>query len=119
MAWSVVDVIGRQRQRVDALARVAGRFLDEPTRAALERASARLTRLAATLATPSARAAFADGRLEGQLERLGREVGLLRVDDPAGVARVAWVLSELEERSAAPAAAADAGCGLMPVYTAN
>lgn len=114
MDRSMVDVILRQRQRVDALAHVAGRFLDEPTRAALERISVRLTRLAATLATPSARAAVDSGRLQGQLERLVRDVGLLRIDDPTAVARVAWVLAEMEEAITGTPAGV-----VRPVYTRN
>ncbi|HEX8913076.1 MAG TPA: hypothetical protein VF796_12000 [Humisphaera sp.] len=118
MQGSIVDVIGRQRQRVDALARVAGRFLDDPARAALERISGRLARMAATLSTPTARAAVGEGRLEGQLERLVRQVETLRADDPTGVARVAWVLAEIEESVRRPTPAGGAAA-MMPVYTAN
>ena len=81
----------------------------------LGRLSGRLCRLAATLATPSARICDGRARLEGQLERLVREIGQLRIDDPTGVARAAWVLAEMEESFRNP----PAGAVMMPVYTAN
>ena len=116
MEQSIVELIVRQRQRVDAVGYLAGRFMDEPVRAALGRLSGRLARLAATIATPAARAAAGPVRLEGHLERLVREVGQLRLDDPTGIARVAWVLAEIEETFRAPS---PAGTPLMPIYTAN
>src|SRR5678815_289344 len=67
MEQSIVELISRQRQRVDALAHLAGRFLDEPMSSALTRLAARLCRLAATLSTPSSRLSEGRTRLEGQL----------------------------------------------------
>ena len=116
MEQSIVELIVRQRQRVDAVGYLAGRFMDEPVQAALARLSGRLARLAATMATPAARAAANPARLEGHLERLVREVNQLRLDDATAVARVAWVLAEIEETFRSPAAAATP---LMPVYTDN
>jgi hypothetical protein len=117
MEQSIVELVGRQRQRVDAVGYLAGRFMDEPVQAGLARLSGRLARLAATLAAPAAREAAGLARLEGHLERLVREVGQLRFDDPTAIARVAWVLAEIEEafRTPTPGAAAL----FMPVYTAN
>jgi hypothetical protein len=97
MEQSIADVIGRQRQRVDALAALAGRFMDDSTRVALERLAGRLARLDATLAAPAARRSFCFSRIGGQLERLVRDVSLLRIDEPAAIARVAWLLAEMEE----------------------
>ena len=111
---SIVELIARQRMRVDHLAQMAGRFMDDATQAALVRLAGRLARLAATLALPSARLADVQHRLEGQLERLVRDVGLLRIDDPSTAARVAWLLAEMEETLRRPPAKV-----LMPVYTAN
>ncbi|MDB5295087.1 MAG: hypothetical protein JWO31_1070 [Phycisphaerales bacterium] len=111
---SIVDLVARQRQRVEHLARVAKRFMDPHTEAALGRLSARLSRLACTLALPSARVPDGGRRLGSHLERLVRDVSLLRVDDPAGLARVAWVLAEMEETLGRAPAAAPA-----PVFTAN
>ena len=115
MEQSIVELIARQRQRVDSLTRLAMRFQDEAMSSALGRLSGRLCRLAATLSTPSARICDGRARLEGQLERLVREIGQLRIDDPTGVARAAWVLAEMEESFRNP----PAGAVMMPVYTAN
>ena len=113
MAQSIVELLSRQHQRVDALATLAGRFLDTAMKASLERLSTRLSRLAAVLATPEARARGTHGRLGGQLERLVREVGLLRLDDPEAVTHVAWSLADIEETIAVTQLLDG------PVYTAN
>ena len=114
MTSSIVDLLARQRMRVDHLAQVAGRFVDEPTKTALVRLSGRLDRLAATMAAPSARLGDVRHRIDGHLERLVRDVGQLRIDDPVAIARVTWVLAEMEE-----ALRPEPGQGLMPVYTAG
>ena len=114
MTTGIIDLLGRQRMRVEHLAQMAGRFLDDPARAALARLAGRLARVAATLASPAARLGDAQHRLEGQLERLVRDVGLLRIDDPIAPARVAWLLAEIEETLRTTP-----GQTLMPVYTAN
>lgn len=115
MQWSIVEVVTRLRLRVDAMSRLARRFLDEPLQASLDRVSTRLADLANTLAVPNVRTALCQDRLVGHLERLGREVAQLRVDDPTAVARVAWVLAEIEEFVRRPAGTMP----LMPVYTAQ
>ena len=113
MAQSPVELISRQRQRVDALAFAAKRFFNDSADEALQQVSRRLTRVAATLAAPASRSAAGRPHLESHLENLVRAVSLLRIDDLAGVTRVAWVLAEIEEALSTPAGA------MMPVYTAN
>jgi uncharacterized protein HemX len=113
MEQSPVELISRQRQRVDALAQAARRFFNDAASEALRQLSTRLTRVAATLAAPAGRRAGGRSHLESHLENLVRSVSLLRVDELSGITRVAWVLAEIEESLHTPAA------GLMPVYTAN
>lgn len=120
MTLSYVELIARQRSRVDHMARTAGRFMDEPTAAALLRLSVRLGRLGTALAASPAGLGDARHRIDGQLERLVRDVGLLRIDDPATLARVTWVLAEMEEAlRTAEAGRHESGPALMPVYTAG
>ena len=114
MTSAIIDLLGRQRMRVEHLAQMAGRFMDERTKAALVRLSGRLGRLAETLATPSARFGDVRHRIDGHLERLVRDVGQLRIGDPAALARAAWVVAEIEETLRCEPTGV-----LMPVYTAN
>jgi hypothetical protein len=113
MEQSPVELISRQRQRVDALAHAARRFFNEAAYESLHQLSTRLTRVTATLSSPAARTGGLRNNLQSHLENLVRAVSLLRVDDLSGVTRVAWVVAEIEEALHTPAA------GLMPVYTAN
>ena len=113
MEQSPIELISRQRQRVDALAHAARRFFNEAAYEALHQLSARLTRVSATLSSPAGRAGGLRNNLPSHLENLVRSISLLRVDDLSGVTRVAWIVAEIEESLNAPAA------GLMPVYTAN
>jgi hypothetical protein len=114
MTTPIIDLLARLRMRVEHVARTAGRFGDDRAQAGLTRLAQRLARVAASLAAPAARAADAGHRLEGQLERLARDVDQLRLDDPAALARAAWVLAEIDETLCVTT-----GKSLMPVYTAN
>ncbi|QOV89625.1 hypothetical protein [Humisphaera borealis] len=97
MERSISDLILQQRTRLDAMAMLAGRFLDEPAQKMIERLSGRMARVGATLTLPTARQQGIANRLQGHLERLVRAVSLARVDDRESVSRVAWVLAEIEE----------------------
>src|SRR6187549_1047467 len=80
MDGPLVDLVLRQRQRIDMLAQMAGRFLDTQTESTLRRLSGRLSRIAATLALPTARSIDPTGRLQARLERLLREIQTLQID---------------------------------------
>ena len=97
MERSISDLILQQRIRLDTLAMLAGRFLDESAQKMIERLSGRMARVGATLALPSARQQGVTNRVQGHLERLVREVGLARIDERESITRVAWVLAEIEE----------------------
>lgn len=97
MERSITDLILQQRIRLDTMAMLAGRFLDEPVQKMLQRLSGRMARIGATLALPAARQLGVVSRVQAHLERLVREVSLARVDDRPSIARVAWVLAEIEE----------------------
>jgi hypothetical protein len=113
MEQSPVELISRQRQRVDALAHAARRFFNEAAYEALHQLSIRLTRVSTTLSTPAARNGSVRKNLQSHLENLIRAISLLRVDELSGVTRVAWIVAEIEESLNTPTS------GLMPVYTAN
>lgn len=114
MTTPIIDLLARLRMRVEHLGQMAGRFGDDRAEAGLARLAGRLARVAAKLAAPAARTADAGHRLEGQLERLVRDVAQLRIDDPSALTRAAWVLAEIDE-----SLCASPGHALMPVYTVN
>lgn len=114
MERSIADLILQQRIRMETLALLAGRFMDEQAQASIRRLSGRMARVGATLSAPSARQMGVGGRVQGQLERLVREVGTARLDDHDSIARIAWVLADIEE--AIRQTPVDV---VRPVYTAN
>ncbi len=114
MDGPLVDLILRQRQRVDVLAQMAGRFMDPQTEATLRRLSGRLSRVAATLRLSAARTVDPTGRLQAQLERFVREIQTLQIDDADSIARTAWAIADVEETICATPAPV-----IRPVYTAN
>lgn len=114
MERSIADLILQQRIRMETLALLAGRFMDEQARKSIQRLSGRMARVGATLTTPSARQAGVTGRVQGQLERLVREVSLARIDDRESIARIAWVLAEMEETIRQTPVDV-----IRPVYTSN
>jgi hypothetical protein len=97
MRRSLSDLVLQQRQRIDVLAQTAGRFLDAQAEQNLRRLSARLDRIAATLALPGSQSADPAGRLQAQLERFVRELHALQIDDQESIARTAWAIADLEE----------------------
>jgi len=114
MDRSITDLILRQRIRMDTLAMLAGRFLDDSARRSIERMSGRMARIGATLGLACSRRTDVTGRVQGHLERLVREVSLARVDEPDSISRVSWVLAEIEEAIRQSPIEVE-----RPVYTAN